>query len=428
MPLLSIIVPVYNNERYLRKCIDSIINQTLQDIEIIIVDDGSTDNSSNICDEYLIRNHRIKVIHKENEGSTIARLKGLSIMSGEYVGFVDSDDWIEKDTYEKMILAMKRDTYTDICIGGYICDYGNKRINPFEVKQENVLNKEEAQITMFEGKTFNWSLCDKIYKSELFSEIKKWNEDIVYGEDSLANWQLFCKANRVIYVPVYGYHYNLANSDSMTHQAFDKKRLTYIDVYDMILTEIPLKQKSLQYAVSLLLIKIAIDYLYRMISSKQNYEKEYEQYQAIFLKYNTLFAYELTIFEKRVSEILTKSYKEARAEMQKRKEQTVSMIHKNEYGFEKKYIYGIGTIAAETADAMDAQFCEYDGFVVTERNEISTFHNKKVYSFAEILPYEKNKIMFILGMNKKNSNEIISMFQKMKLTNYVNTGVYSLRY
>ncbi len=100
--MISVVVPIYNVELYLRKCIDSIVNQTYKDLEIILVDDGSPDNCGLICDEYAKMDNRIKVIHKENGGLSTARNAGLDIATGSYIGFVDSDDWIEPTMYEKM--------------------------------------------------------------------------------------------------------------------------------------------------------------------------------------------------------------------------------------------------------------------------------------------------------------------------------------
>src|SRR5207253_2318057 len=108
MPNVSIIVPVYNNEKYLSECLDSLINQTLKDIEIILVNDGSNDNSLLICYEFGKIDGRIKVIDKPNGGVSSARNTGLKLASGKYVGFVDSDDWIESDMYEKMYSAAER--------------------------------------------------------------------------------------------------------------------------------------------------------------------------------------------------------------------------------------------------------------------------------------------------------------------------------
>ena len=101
--MISVIVPVYNVEPYLRKCLDSIVNQTYRDFEILIIDDGSTDGSGRICDEYAEKDSRIKVFHTENRGLSCARNLGLAEAKGEWIGFVDSDDWIEPDMYEVLI-------------------------------------------------------------------------------------------------------------------------------------------------------------------------------------------------------------------------------------------------------------------------------------------------------------------------------------
>ena len=105
---ISVIVPVFNNERYLKRCLDSIIGQSLSNIEIILIDDGSTDKSGKICDMYAVTDKRVKVIHQKNAGVSAARNTGISIAVGEYIGFVDSDDWIEKQMYEKMFFEAKR--------------------------------------------------------------------------------------------------------------------------------------------------------------------------------------------------------------------------------------------------------------------------------------------------------------------------------
>src|SRR5690554_2626737 len=119
--LLSIIVPVYNMEQYIEKCIMSIFLQTYKNIEIILIDDGSTDNSGNLCDKYSVIDPRVKVIHKENGGLSSARNAGLEVAMGEYIGFVDPDDWIEPTMYETMYSNIKKNK-SEICICNYIID------------------------------------------------------------------------------------------------------------------------------------------------------------------------------------------------------------------------------------------------------------------------------------------------------------------
>ena len=116
MPKVSIIVPVYNMQNYLKKCFDSLINQTLADVEIIVVNDESTDNSPEIIEAYALMDKRIKVINRKNGGLSMARNSGMSVATGEYIGFVDSDDWVELEMYEKMYdLASKHSADIVIC-------------------------------------------------------------------------------------------------------------------------------------------------------------------------------------------------------------------------------------------------------------------------------------------------------------------------
>lgn len=118
--MISVIIPVYNVEPYLRKCLDSVICQTYRNLDIIVVDDGSTDDSGQICDEYQNMDDRIRVFHKKNEGLSSARNLGLQYVKGEYIGFVDSDDFIDEDMYESMLHEMKEDVDIVIC-GRRIC-------------------------------------------------------------------------------------------------------------------------------------------------------------------------------------------------------------------------------------------------------------------------------------------------------------------
>ena len=123
-PLISVLVPAYNVEQYIYQCIDSILGQTYSNLEIIIVNDGSTDKTGNILDVYAKKDDRIKVVHKKNEGLVMARRDALDLMQGEYVGFVDSDDWIEPNMYEELYEAMV-DTDADIVTSGRIVEEYN---------------------------------------------------------------------------------------------------------------------------------------------------------------------------------------------------------------------------------------------------------------------------------------------------------------
>ena len=172
-PLISVIVPVYNVEKYLNKCVDSIVNQTYTHLEIILVDDGSPDNCPVICDEWAKKDSRIRVIHKENGGLSSARNAGLDIMTGILVGLVDSDDYILPDMYEKLYNAMtENDADMSICSFFTIDVSGN--ISPYKSampKALKLISRDEAFNIYTDALEYDvaWT---KLYKSEIFNEIR----------------------------------------------------------------------------------------------------------------------------------------------------------------------------------------------------------------------------------------------------------------
>lgn len=171
--LISVIVPVYNVEEYLPRCVDSILAQTYRNLEVILVDDGTKDASDQICDEYAAKDPRIKVIHKENGGLSSARNAGINVARGEYFGFVDSDDWIEPEMYEQMLDLAKKHNVKLVCAGRY--DFSSRR----NEKTVGLCPEKEEVITGMEllGRTFTWDGCDsaawdKLYHRDLFEEIR----------------------------------------------------------------------------------------------------------------------------------------------------------------------------------------------------------------------------------------------------------------
>lgn len=170
---VSVIVPIYNAEKYLKQCLDSIVNQTLKEIEIILIDDGSTDSCAEICKEYLT-DSRVIYYYKENEGLAAARADGIERAQGEYVGFVDSDDWLELDAYEKMYLAAQKN-YADIVFCNCVENEDGHRFSPEmrsgaynrqQIKEE-ILPKTLAYVNKQGGKrSIRWSNCLRIYRME----------------------------------------------------------------------------------------------------------------------------------------------------------------------------------------------------------------------------------------------------------------------
>ncbi len=192
--MISVIVPVYNVKAYLRKCLDSITNQTYKDLEILVVDDGSTDGCGRICDEYAERDSRVKVFHTENRGLSSARNLGLDEAKGEWVGFVDSDDWIEPDMYEEAL-----DGIEDADI---LC---------FQ-RTEGTYSGLEA-LYKFINNEISAFIWKKLYRKELFEEISF--PDGRISEDRATIYLLLHKAKTVRCKNVCGYHYTI-RQDSIT--------------------------------------------------------------------------------------------------------------------------------------------------------------------------------------------------------------------
>ena len=205
MVAVSIIVPVYNTEEYLQKCLDSLTNQTLKNIEIICVNDGSTDNSLKILQDNAIKDDRIKIINQENKKQGAARNAGMQVATGEYIGFVDSDDWVDLDFYEKLYIAAKKHNF-DIALGTNV--RAKKSIN------KNRLNiTEEKEYTTVQEKfdvNIQWkNPCptNKIYKRDLFiSHNIRWSEG-VYCEDRIFTLKAVYFSNGIVTVPNINYYY-----------------------------------------------------------------------------------------------------------------------------------------------------------------------------------------------------------------------------
>lgn len=214
--MISVIVPVYNVEPYLRKCLDSILAQTYQDLEILIIDDGSTDGSGKICDEYK-QDERVRVFHTENHGLSAARNLGLDNATGDWIGFVDSDDWIEPDMYE-VLLRKAEETGADVVECGVYLESQNKVT--IERHIQEVLVEDPLQ-GLIRGEILN-RVWDKIWKRELFSSIKfpegRINEDIATTYKVLENAYL------VLVIDNTEYHY-CQRCGSLSHM-HDMKSLT----------------------------------------------------------------------------------------------------------------------------------------------------------------------------------------------------------
>lgn len=230
MPEISIIVPVYNVEEYLPKCLDTILNQSFRDFEVILVNDGSKDNSGFICEKYAKKDSRIRIIHKENGGLSSARNAGLDIAKGRYIGFIDSDDFIDLKMYEQLYNMIK--IYNaDIAICSYECVSKHAIIKNKNYKDKleeiKVFNNIEALNQTLEENGVEFIVAwNKLYKSSVFENLR-FKEGKVH-EDEFIVHQVLYKSNIVVYTPKKLYYY-LQRENSITGESFNIKRTDYLE-------------------------------------------------------------------------------------------------------------------------------------------------------------------------------------------------------
>ncbi|WP_295071849.1 glycosyltransferase [uncultured Fibrobacter sp.] len=218
-PLVSIIIPIYKVEQYLRRCLDSIVNQTYTNLEIILVDDGSPDGCPQICDEFAAKDNRIVVIHKENGGLSDARNAGLNICKGVYISFVDSDDWINPQ-YIDVLIDIATKEKADIAISEYIKTTENNRKKQNIIFKKNFSSKD-ALLRLFSKNNIAFTVSwGKLYKRELFSSLRF--PIGKYHEDEFTTYILFYNSKKIVYTSeILYYYYQRAGSIVSTRHPWD---------------------------------------------------------------------------------------------------------------------------------------------------------------------------------------------------------------
>lgn len=204
MPRLSIIVPVYKVEKYIHKCVDSILNQTFTDFELILVDDGSPDNCGRICDEYAEKDSRVRVIHKKNGGLSDARNYGIDAAQGEIIGFVDSDDDIDLNMYKSMIEYMDKHDLDIVCADTYVIKNEKRKFKP-RYAEDKIFNAQDGVIAVLDG-TLDNAAWNKIYRRSCIGDVR-YPKGRIY-EDVATTYKFVYAGQRVGYMckPFYNYY------------------------------------------------------------------------------------------------------------------------------------------------------------------------------------------------------------------------------
>jgi len=236
-PLVSIIIPVYNAEQYLEQCIDSMLHQTYPNVDIVLVNDGSKDNSPKMCDEYAKKVSRVQVVHKANGGLVSVWMAGVEASKGDYLVFVDSDDWVDLNMIEELVKYTSENKHEIIC-SNYIIEKKNKSIyvkqsmEPGIYERKDIVEKIHPHIMGLENRRIHCSRCMKLFSKALIAENMKYTKkEITMGEDMNITFPAILDADRIVIVEAgYYYHYRLVES-SMIHKynpkLYDNNKFLY---------------------------------------------------------------------------------------------------------------------------------------------------------------------------------------------------------
>lgn len=266
---ISVIVPVYNGEAVLRRCLDSIVEQTYRELEIIIVNDGSTDKTASIIEEYTSKYTNIFAVHKENEGLPQARKTGVDVATGSYFGFVDADDWLEPDMYEELYKACRK-YGADISCAGIYMDYEGNKSEVLGNTEELLLDKTEALTALHQRKLVFPYAWNKLYRAELLKHVD-YPEGNFVGEDYAIVTQVLEKSEQTAWTGKPLYHY-VQTVDSMCRGGYTANYLLAFQSYQNRYVNLTGKFPSLSSCVNNYLLTEYLSFVVAMGKNK-NYDK-----------------------------------------------------------------------------------------------------------------------------------------------------------
>lgn len=289
--LISVVIPVYNAEKYLRQCVDSVLKQTYKNYEIILVNDGSSDSSGEICDNYASQYDFIKTIHKTNGGASTARNKGVKVAEGKYIFFLDSDDWITEDALEKLAVAADKENADLVfCEAKAIDDESNVALKGnYEYKHHyEAGNAYQIMDDMMKNKEFHVAIWMLLIDKNIFEKNNLlFKEGIIY-EDMIISYQFYCLAHRAAFVKEKLYVRRYRPNSVMTSKKTEKNFISAAEVYREVskfMDSLPEDRKSTRH-----IIRCAFNVLniYRQMSTdvKKKYKTEFNDIKKDILSKN----------------------------------------------------------------------------------------------------------------------------------------------
>lgn len=273
-PLISIIIPVYKVEQYLRKCVDSVLNQTYHNLEILLVDDGSPDNSGWICDDYANKDPRIKAIHINNGGLSHARNIAIEVASGDCITFIDSDDYVTKDYVGSLYeLIKKYDAQIAITSPNTFYDGTAPALVSKENLCEKIMESNEAMINLFYQNDFDTSAWAKLYKRELFAGDIRYPNGWLY-EDVPTTYRLFQRCKKIAFKNYKNYNYRLRTNSIEGGPFKQQKYESCISIINQLENDMPTMNITVQKALKCRIASLAFHILLETPISAKNYRKD----------------------------------------------------------------------------------------------------------------------------------------------------------
>lgn len=422
---VTVIVPVYNTGDFLRGCISSILSQSYKNYMLLLIDDGSTDESGIICDEYGRIDTRVRVVHQDNHGLIYTRLKGVELASTEYVAFVDSDDWIDEGLLQTVISPMMEHSEIDISVSPHVRNNGKTQNTSFVARKEEEWSAEEALLYMLQNKWFGWTMCGKIYRRSLFRNLEITEQRNPIGEDLAINYRVFKRAKKVYYQPFFMYHY-VQRGESMVHMYGDVLHLGFLKrVLEIIEEEDSL---LILEAAEKIICTIGTDFILSVLVKGEKDEEDMVQvYQNVLSKYYNKIRDILSPMQKRKCKYALMKREAIQALLSDREKEMAQLCQEFCESCDKVFIYGLGKIAEETAMIMNRHGIRFCGFAVSQDIQ-DEFLGKSASFYRDIIQKFDRKAGFILALNEKNTKEVLEYLKEFPDIPWFNAGKYSIDY
>lgn len=287
--LISVIVPVYNVEKYLRKCVDSLIDQTYINLEIILVDDGSTDGGGKLCEEYAAKDARIQTIHRANGGQSAARNSGLDVMKGDFVAFIDSDDYVESD-YIEFLYKLLIQNNADISQSGHYVVYSETRkVDKCADHSLIVMDKKQAIESICYNGIYDVTACNKLYRAFFFqdndgSEKIRFPEGKLY-EDTAVSYLIAEKANRIVVQMTPKYYYVQRYDSTANGKKFKEYKLQFLEAGDDLAEWVTKSYPDLTDAANVKRVFVRLSTLSQMVNCNYYDKKKIYDMREVIKKY-----------------------------------------------------------------------------------------------------------------------------------------------